>query len=226
MLQQRRLSRAAMNRTLTLLTLWFATAAVAQGHAGKPLVGQVRGPDGPLAAASVTLVGIGSWFDPTLDSPDVVEVATDARGFFRANVRPGLPYAAFAAGPPDARGARSRSPVDGWFGAGATVTLVCGAADGPFPVAVQGLDAWAAHGPLLRAAHPACEGGMLLPFSIANPSETGGIAAWPAMPGGAVSIATATGRLLWLHTAPLGGADALALPPPRDLRCRVVDEKG
>src|SRR5262245_47122084 len=121
MVEQRRLRRAAMNRKCALLTLWFAIGAVAQGHAQKPRLGQVRGPDGPLAAATVTLVGIGSWFDPTLDAADVVEVATDARGFFRANARPGLPYAAFAAGPPDARGARARSPIDGWFGAGATI---------------------------------------------------------------------------------------------------------
>ena len=215
-----------MNPKHALLTLWFAAVVVAQGHSSKPLVGQVRGPDGPLAAATVTLVGIGSWFDPSLDAPDVVEAATDARGFFRANVLPGLPYAAFAAGPPDARGARSRSTVDGWFGAGATITLVCAAADGPFAVTVKGLDAWGGQGALLRTAQPACEGGMLLPFAVANPGDKGGVAAWPAIPGGAVRIATATGQLQWLRTAPLGGADALALPPPRELRCSVVDDQG
>jgi len=215
-----------MSPTSILVTLCLAAAVVAQGHANKPLVGQVRGPDGPLAAASVTLVGIGSWFDPTLDAPDVVEVATDARGFFRADVRPGLPYAAFAAGPPDARGARSRSAVDGWFGAGATITLVCGAADGPFAVAVKGLDAWAAAGPLQRTARPACEGGMLLPFAVGNAGDAAGVAQWPAMPGGAVGIAAADGRLMWLRAAPLGGADALTLPPPRELRALVVDDHG
>ncbi len=202
-----------------------AQSGVARVPGRKPLFGNVRGPDGVLPGATVTLLGFDSHFDVGRDRLDTVIVQADARGSFHAQVLPGLPYLGFACGEPNATGGSTRSAVQGWFGAGALVQFECGATVGPFAVRLHGLEAWAAHGPLQLLAR--LEFGVgTLPYTVAMSIGTTGVAPWPALPSGSCEVRTPTGVPLLLQPAPLATESVLAVRPPRQLPCRVVDEHG
>ncbi|MBI5849563.1 MAG: carboxypeptidase regulatory-like domain-containing protein [Planctomycetes bacterium] len=102
-----------MNRSaraaLTLLLL--ATKLGAQTDARDAAVGIVRDADGkPCAGATVEFAG-RPWPEATaIGWSDVVRVTSDARGRFRAELRPGITYAAWA-WIEDAGGARRSSAI-------------------------------------------------------------------------------------------------------------------
>ena len=90
-----------LHTAAVLLGVTFALPAVfaqAPSPQRRAAVGVVEGSAGPLAGASVTLVGhhTGAMFDGDVD---LIEVKADDNGRWRANLFVGMPYFGFAAGP-------------------------------------------------------------------------------------------------------------------------------
>jgi hypothetical protein len=164
---------------------------------------------------------------PVAAAVDVVEVRSGDRGRYRAMVLPGLPYFAFACGPAAADGTVPVASPRGWFGAGAVVDLACNSVDAPLVVTVRGVEAWDAEGPLQRFARPCYPGSFApMPFATANPAAADGAAVWPLLPRGFVELRARNGDVLWEAAAVAVGTAVVTIPPPRLVRCRVVDEQG
>lgn len=196
-----------------------AGAQVAEAGVRRPTFVRVESADGrPLAGATVVFAG-GLPHLGDAGERDLQQVATDARGRAQAKLRPGLCYVAWATSPAAAHGATATTPVHGWFGAGALLTLRCAAPAAPRRVRLQGESAWAKHGPLRFVLLTSWPGTVV----ELVPEADGGLLVPPG-PVHRLEVQTAAGRPLW-HAA-VGADEVLAIPPPRGLRVRVVDERG
>lgn len=209
--------------------LWFACAsalllraATAQERAElvpQPTFARVETAAGePLANAVVTFAGCLPHAGTDAGPHDVHQVQTDARGRARASLQANLCYVAWAVGPADGAGRCAVSPVRGWLGAGAVLTLRCDEPQPPRHIAIEGSAAWAKQGPL-RFVALTLRPGSETELSVGDDARL-------VVPPGlfeVIEVRTARGEPLW-HT--LATKDVVALPPPQSLRVRVVDEKG
>ncbi|MEQ1633354.1 MAG: carboxypeptidase-like regulatory domain-containing protein, partial [Planctomycetota bacterium] len=204
-----------------------AVAAKAQEPQRRPLLGRVLDATGaPLEHAQVMFVGLESGL--AVDTArDVVEATSGDRGRYRAMLLPGLPYFGFACGPTTADGQMTFAEVRGWFGAGAIVDFRCTSSAPLQTAAIRGLEAWNDDGPLQRFVRPSFHGGYLpMPFAIAAPSAADGSSPWPSMPRGFVELRRADGSMFWISPPALDPGKDFVVPPPREVRCRVVDTAG
>lgn len=168
----------------------------------------------PLAGAEVTFAG---WV-PHVGAAgphDVLVVAADERGRARAKLREDLCYLAWAT-TGDAEAGAVAPPL-GYFAAGAMFELVCEPRPFVRHMAVEGFDAWAAHGPLrvfARTPLPGTEREL--------PVRDGAIERppWPSLQ---LEVRTADGQPLWSVS---GAAATLSVPPPQRVRVRVLDADG
>ncbi|MGE3175381.1 MAG: hypothetical protein AB7O97_22340 [Planctomycetota bacterium] len=194
--------------------------------ARRPQLGRVLDGRSPVPGATVTLIGIPAHFDPRAEQADVVTVTADAGGRYRAGLRPGVPYLAFAAAADGADGAFRCAEVRGWFGAGALVDHYLAAASGPYEAELAGGAAWSAGGPLQLYARPTLDSHALLPLRMPCALDDSGGARWPALPFGSFEVTSADGAPLLL--APLRGMpeQRIELPAPAIIAARVVDERG
>lgn len=204
--------------------LWIAAALLAHATAqerdvtSQPTFARVESAAGePLADAVVTFAGCLPHAGTDAGPLDVKQVQTDAKGRARAHLQPNLCYVAWAVGPADGEGRRAVTPVRGWIGAGAVLTLRCDEPQPPRRIAVDGLAAWAKQAPLQFVALTA------VPHAEAELGLEDGRLVVPAGPHEVIEVRTAAGQPLW-HTAV--AKDTLVLPPPQSLRVRVIDETG
>jgi hypothetical protein len=198
----------------------------------RPILGRVLDEQGnPCSGASVTMYGVQPfWIER---AGDTVTVAADERGRFVAKVLPSVPYCGFAITAPSTDGAVGASRIVGWFGAGAQVRLVCGAAIAKTTMRAVGSAAWSDQGPLawsLLAADTERSCGSAVPLVIG----TDGNAVLPAFfAARAVStgprtalceVRTAQGQLLWSRLCAPGPQLEVVLPPPRAIPLVVRDD--
>lgn len=168
-----------------------------------------------LAGAIVTFAGHVPHLGSEVVPEDVLVVQADARGRAQAKLLPGLCYVAWAVGPAAADGQVATAPVQGWFGAGALLTLRLGPPQPSRSIVVRGAEAWQAQGPLQFWALVGAPGPEL------ELTPVGDRLSLPAGPLQAIEVRDRDGRPLW-HVA--GDSQELVVPPPRRLVVRAVDE--
>ncbi|HEU4420096.1 MAG TPA: hypothetical protein VFT55_14270, partial [Planctomycetota bacterium] len=171
----------------------------------------------PISNAVVTFVGSVPHLGAAAGPRDELQVASDARGRAMARLQPGLCYVAWAVGPGDDAGCGMLSPVLGYFGAGALLELRCTQRYKPRLLRVEGADAWNTLGPL---------GYFLL--TAARGTETAlviedGVISVPPCPNAVIEVRCRDGQPLSSTPA---ADDVIAIPAPRSLAVRVVDENG
>lgn len=172
----------------------------------------------PLADATVTFSGGIPHVGVEVGARDLQQVLSDAKGRAQAKLQPGLCYVAWAVGPAGERGERGVSPVRGWFGAGALLTLRCGKPEPPRRLRIEGAEAWQAKGPLrysLRTPTPSLD-------ATVTPDAQGEIEV-PAGPFDLLEVASANGMPLYHASV---AAPTVVLPPPQKVRVLVRDENG
>jgi hypothetical protein len=200
----------------------FAPLAMGQDRDRASVAGEVVSKHGkPVPHAQVTLVHRPIGWCAEYGDIDVVRVATDSKGRFRAEVLPARPYSAFAtwqeAGKPAATTAVEH------VAAGAFVSLrAWDAAVVPVAVGVEGQQAWVDAGPLgfrvvPRIAH-------LWPIPV-TPSRDGTVAL-PTLPGESAlfEVTTREGHTLFSTWVKHDQAQQVVrLPPPVAVPLQVVD---
>lgn len=201
---------------------WVLGGATAQARpddaARQPTFARVLDEAGrPLAGAEVTFVGGVPHLAGAERRTDAHTVVADERGRAIARLSPGLCYVAWAIGPPDPDGRRCASAVHGLFGASAMFELRCDEPQEARACRLDGLDAWAGAGPLRCFAMTGVPG-------IERELVPGADGRMPLPPGpfALIEVRTGDGEPLWHGSL----EDELALPPPRAVRVRVVDERG
>jgi len=198
--------------------LFVASTFAPQGEAR--LAGRVLDLDGrPVAAAEVTLLHrpIRRHLDPAAEHRIVVQA--DANGTFRATLRDGCCYSAWA------RSAAAASHVAEGVTAGDFLELREVAGTAPLAVKVEGLDAWDEAATFRFCALVGSEHLDLVPLQRRG-SELA-LPALPPMEYRTIEVLEAGGEVLWADRAVLGpeGA-AFAMPPPTEYEVRVVDDAG
>lgn len=183
------------------------TFARVEDHAGQP-----------LCDAVVTFAGGIPHLGVEVGPRDVLQVQTDARGRAQAKLLPGLCYVAWVVGKAEADGRCAVSAVHPWFGAGALLTLRCGAPEAPVRLRVEGAAPWRSRGPLRFVAFTSVPGTE----TALAVSEQGELLVPPG-PIQGIEVQTADGVPL-LHASPAG--PTLVLPPPRTVHVRARDEQG
>lgn len=189
--------------------------------------GIVEGAAGPLAGATVTLVGhqTGALFDGDVD---VVEAQTDENGRWRASLIAGMPYFGYAAGP-WVEGSCELSTVRGWFGAGAIVDFVCASRVNARTIDVRGAESWLARPGYRIAARPfvATNGPQVfLPFAIPLARAEDRLWAYPRAPMGRIEVQDERGFAVWRSDQSVESMADFAMSPPAEFACDVVDEAG
>ena len=204
----------------------FALAGLAaslpgQGKDRATVAGQVQRSDGePVAAAQITLVHRPIGWCAEYGEADVVRVATDAKGRFRAEVMPARPYSVFATWRADDRS--FASAVIEHVAAGAFVTLQ-ESASVDATVRVDGQDAWAAVGPFSFRVTPRLANLWQVPLTPA----ADGTVKLPTLPttSALLEVVTRDGHTLFSTWVANGerGTTSVKLPPPVALAVRVLD---
>jgi hypothetical protein len=181
-----------------------------------PLAGRVLdGAGAPAANATVTLLHrpIPRHCDPAREHR--VVVATDARGAFKAALRDGARYSAWAATATAA--SAIEEGVDGGF-----VELHLLDGTGPRTVAVEGLDAWREAATFRWRAVVGGEHVDFAPVAFAAGAVT--LPPLPPFASRNVEVLRADGEVLWASNLPHDAA--LQVPPPREHAVRVTDPAG
>ncbi len=201
--------------------------AVAAPHRDKVL-GWVEDGDGQrIAGATVTLLARPIPERADIGEADRIEVQSDERGLFRAEVLPGGTYTAWAQQLDDAGLLRVSGPAENVV-PGPPVRLELGASRTPRRVRFDGLAAWQAHGPLSLHCRAITRTALLVPLM---PGEEG-IATLPELPGMLdqvyVEVRTADGLLVHFEEQSARGGDVapLTIGPPREVRVVVRDDAG
>ena len=208
---------------LALVTVCVAGATAQRGER-KPVIGRVLDQSSAaLAEARVTFVGVPSRLAVDRQS-DVLDVVTDERGRFRADLLVGVPYVSWAASSP-VQGQVATSSLSGWVGAGAVLDLRCGSYQPLRTATVAGSSSGAEARPLQWC----CFGTQFLAPRLPLVPDEDGRVTFPPLPLG--------GEVLWgahdengglLHVGRFyGGAnERLEVPPLRDLRLAIRDATG
>ena len=215
-----------MREQLALLALTCAGALAGQDR--DLVAGRVVDRDGePWAGATVVLAATLMPAAPDLAGIDRVEVTTDARGIFRAQVLPDLAYAAWVAAFDEQRRLRRTELVHD-VRPGAVVRLVEQSPVDDPRLTVLGLEAWAAHGPLrveLRS-----EVAELGSETLTLDDGRAPLPAWPDAPLLVVIRDTAGEPIALEACSPTGGDNAsrfqVLIHPPRSIPCVVTDADG
>ena len=219
-----------LHTAAVLLGVTFALPAVfaqAPSPQRRAAVGVVEGPAGPLAGASVTLVGhhTGAMFDGDVD---LIEVKADDNGRWRANLCVGMPYFGFAAGP-WGDGECELSSVRGWFGAGAIVEFVCASRVNARTIDVRGAESWLSRPGYRLAARPYLATGgpqICMPISLPFTRTDDRVWAYPRAPLGRVEVQDERGLTVWRSEQSVESMTNFAMSPPSEFACEVVDEAG
>lgn len=203
-----------------------ATAQQPDGPARRPVFGRVVDGDGrDVGGAEVLLVGLQTGMT-AFEADDVVAAVADARGRFRAQVLPGLPYFAFAVRDEEGGGAFA-APAAGWFGAGATLELVGEAVQSWEVARFEGLERWKGTAELRAFARPGIrDRAVLLPHAVAWPEVLEGKARWPRLPFGVLELRNEADLVVWSKPVAETREPTISLPPPREVRCSVADPQG
>ncbi len=210
-------------RPATLALLLCAPALSAQAAVRSTAAGQVLDRDGKGVSGAVVrfMHRPIPWF-AGYGEADVVDATTDGSGRFRLDLLPRRPYSAFATWQVD--GAPRVTEVGEACIAGVFTSLREQArAIAPRVVRVEGLDAWAAEGPLAFRAVPGTRHQQL----IALTRREDGAVVLPTLPrtSAVFEVVTAGGDTLWaswLSFAP-GDNQAPQVPPPLQVPIEVVD---
>ena len=212
---------------LGVLSVLPAAIAQAPSPQRRAAVGIVEGSEGPLAGASVTLVGhhTGATFE---NDVDLVEVKTDDNGRWRASLLVGMPYFGFAAGP-WLDGQCELSSVRGWFGAGAIVEFVCTSRVNARTIDVRGAESWLSRPGYRVAARPYLATGgpqICMPISLPLTRTEDRVFAYPRAPFGRVEVQDERGLPVWRSEQSVESMTNFAMSPPSEFACEVVDEAG
>jgi hypothetical protein len=212
---------------LGVLSVLPAAIAQAPSPQRRAAVGIVEGSEGPLAGASVTLVGhhTGATFE---NDVDVVEVKADDNGRWRASLLVGMPYFGFAAGP-WLDGQCELSSVRGWFGAGAIVEFVCTSRVNARTIDVRGAESWLSRPGYRVAARPYLATGgpqICMPISLPLTRTDDRVFAYPRAPFGRVEVQDERGLPVWRSEQSVESMTNFAMSPPSEFACEVVDEAG
>lgn len=201
---------------LVVLFVWLSLPLAAQEPSRRPTFARVVDAAGePVAGAVVTFAGCVPHLGTRIGPHDEQRVASDERGRARARLQEGLCYVAWAT--LENEQVRLVSDVVGFFGAGALTELSCHDAGPARRLEVQGVEAWAAFGPLrLFAVTP-------MPGTETELELVDGAVSVPLLPEWRFEARTADGSPLWQCLDP---QDRLQIPPPQRLAVRVVNGTG
>lgn len=205
-----------------------ALAAAQQDLQRGALAGWVKGADGNrVVGAAVTLVSRPIPARLDLGTTDELHVATGHNGMFRAELLHGRSYTAWATWR-DAAGVEQRTGVLEAVFPGPPHELTMAPLQELRRLRVEGMAAWGARAPLSCALFPEGENPVAVPLVI----DAEGRALLPTLPGRycQVEVRGRDGFLIALspdlYLAEGGRAEAtLVLPPPRELRVRVIDDQ-
>jgi len=187
--------------------------AVAAQDRRPTFVSVVDGAGGSAADAVVTLIGGDPHLAASLQDVDVVRVQADDRGRALPKLLAHLSYVAWA----ERDGVRS--PVQGYFSAGALLDLVLQEPAATRAIDVQGLDAWAELGELR------CVAMTMVPGTEQDlERDEQGRVLLPAMPFDSFEVRLADGTPLWRTL--IGEGATIRVPPPQEVRVLAVDEAG
>jgi hypothetical protein len=207
---------------LPALLAFALVAAIAQPQARHACLGTVVDADGKaLVGAAVTLVwspGIGAPGEP-----DVVQMTSDERGRFKADLVVGHAYSAWAIGPPTADGTRLVTEVTDRAAAGRVVELAASHCRTPRRVQCAGYQAWTEGGPLRLALMPDVRNGFTVPLA----ADADGAAELPPTPWitAGIALLDADGRIVQLQALAVDGAQ-VAFVGALERDVKVVDESG
>jgi hypothetical protein len=197
----------------------FAAALTAQER--RPLIGRVIDNGGqPVAGATVTLFRTPAC-DATGHDTERIDVRTDERGRFIAQVLPQAGYSAFATG----AGAEDRmlSEVRDLVAAGADLELRLCTHGRPRTLALTGTEGYEAEGPFQLCALPVAANLLRVPIQLRE-----GKATVPPLPAPLTfAVFDRHGEMLWFQREPWNQRlEELRLPPPQSMRMVGHDAAG
>lgn len=219
-------ARAASGATFVAAV--FAAALTAQGPPRGNLSGFVKGADGKrVVGAAVTLVSRPVPGRLDLGTTDELHVVAGDTGLFRAELLHGRAYTAWATFR-DAAGAEQRTEVVGAVFPGPPRELLLAPTQQLRRLHVEGLGAWSALAPCTCTLFGEGDDPLAVPLVL----DAEGRTAVPTMPGSYchVEVRGRDGFVIALPSALYLAQEGLveakvAVPAPRELRVRVVDEK-
>lgn len=210
-----------MGRVLAVASSVLFALAPLSAQARKPLVGTVVDAAGkPVAGAAVQLTVPGRDGAPPLDALDAT---TDERGRFRVQALPCTSYQAWAAGPAADDGTRKVSEVAA-LAVGQPASLAVRWTGGEGVIEFEGLDAWQARAPFTLRATIA---GRATDVEVKGKDGVQGapLAAQPRE-GADFALFDRDGRFVHGVRVAARANVRMRVPPPFELKMKVVDEKG
>ena len=188
-------------------------------------IGIVRDGDGNgVATATVSLLGVPIVADPALGERDESQVVTDARGRFRVELLPGIPYSIWASAVGTDGGCRGSAILTGIV---ARQPIVLDVAEAPNSllrrIELSGTAAWGAD-----LTVDICSRGSAN-LRLPCPRQADGSFAVPAIPSDDLWFEVSTSGSVLAHDGPIDSSDRLGesmvveIPAPRRQRFAVRD---
>jgi hypothetical protein len=214
-----------MHSPLVAVAAVLALTAVAAAQERVPTAGRVVDAAGdPVGNATVTLLGDVPPFHLLSASPDRAVATTDGKGRWRATLRAGHEYVAWAVGPAALHGRAHVSGLQERVLPGVHCELTLVRSRTPARLRVRGGERWGAIAPLQAAV------AVGAPCVHATPLPADDWAELPQLPDGRswlLLLADRDGRPLARYDVPGQAGDVTFLvPPPREVGVRVVAPDG